>query len=1528
MAFAGCSSISEITIPESVNEIGQQAFIDCTGITNITIPGSVDFLFETFCGCTNLENVVISQGVTAIYSCSFEDCTSLISITIPDSVTRIDWRAFMNCTSLTSVKIPESVSVISSDAFKNCSSLSSVVIGKEIYSESAFPDLSSDIFHFYYDIEYINDGHGTVSGKTRTYGTDVVELTITPDRYYVIDKVMWNDGSDTVELIPGSYGKYTMPDSDNNVTISVSFRCTHTVVADPAIEPDCTHTGLTAGSHCSNCGEIIVAQEEVPTTDHTPVVDEAVAPDLTHTGLTEGSHCSVCGEVLVAQEEIPATGHYGTCGDNLTWTLDDEGTLTISGTGDMYYKSWAINDWSIDGNYVDIIPWAKFRSEIVSIIIEDGVTSIRGFAFIHCDELVSISIPESVTTIEHFAFYGCESLSSIEIPDSVTSIGAHAFSNCTSLESIEIPYSVTSIENGTFYKCISLTSIEIPDSVTSIGDAFGYCTSLTYFFIPDNVTSISDFTFARCTSLSRIEIPDSVTSIGEYAFLGCTSLESIKIPYSVTSIGVCAFAECPVLSSVILNKDAYNEDAFTDLSSDIFHFYYDVEYVNDGHGTIIGKTRTFGTDIVELTVTPDNNYVIDKVTWTDGNRSVELSADSNGKYTMPDSDCDVTISFSFKCLHKPVTDDSVEPDCTHMGLTEGSHCSVCGEVFVAQEEVPAKGHTPVTDEAVDPDCTHTGLTEGSHCSVCSEVIVAQEEVPANGHTPVTDKAVDPDCTNTGLTEGSHCSVCGEVLVEQEEVPAKGHTPVTDEAVAPDCTHTGLTEGSHCSVCGEVLVEQRELPAIPSVSITKQPVDFTGLSGSTATFSVEAEGTGLKYQWQTNSSGTWTNSTLSGATTATLTVEITDTSDGNKFRCVVLDSYYNFEVSDEVTLHTASPVSITKQPEDYTGIIGNTATFGVEADGVGLMYKWQSFNSGKWSDITSTGATTSALTVDITDSSDGNKYRCIVIDSNYNLDISTEAILHIADPVIITDQPADYTGRAGSKVTFGVTAQGEGLTYQWQNCVNGVWRNSGATGSKTSKITFNVTNSHNGMEYRCVIIDGYGQTITSEVASLSVVAPLTITEQPENYTGTAGSKATFRVTAQGEGLTYQWQVSTNGSWSNSGASGSKTSKITFNVTNNHNGKQYRCIVTDSNGQTVTSDPATVVIATPLAITKQPEDYTGIAGSKATFSVTAQGDGLTYQWQNFVNGVWRNSGASGSKTSAISFNVTNSHNGMEYRCVITDGYGQKIISEVASVSVVASLTITEQPEDYTGTAGSKATFSVTAQGEGLTYQWQMYSNGEWRNSGATGSKTSNITFNVTYNHNGMEYRCVITDCYGQKVTSDTATVHVGIPACNYMETEDVPATVDDPEASVTIDRVEPEDEEDQDQITVIELPTDRVEEEPDDNGADELLADYYDINNKEQSDEKTISKELKVTLQPANGKDKAGNKVIVSVEAEGQGLRYQWQYFKNDEWIDLDMEGADSADLILDMTEAGNGMQYRCIVTDFLLNEAVTDIIEIN
>ena len=256
----------------------------------------------------------------------------------------------------------------------------------------------------------------------------------------------------------------------------------------------------------------------------------------------------------------------GTCGDSATWTLDDEGVLTISGTGEngvgdieaAFYESHK-NEFDREIVSLDIqdgiitIGAGAFQgcSSLASITIPDSVISIGASAFEECSSLTSVTIPDSVTSIGEYAFHGCSSLASITIPDSVISIGASAFEGCFSLTSVTIPDSVTSIGKYAFGGCSSLSSVNIPTSVTSIGySAFSGCSSLTSIDIPQGVTSLGNFAFSSCSSLTRVTIPDSVTSIGEYMFWDCYSLTSVTIPESVTSIGKYAFSGCSSLSSV------------------------------------------------------------------------------------------------------------------------------------------------------------------------------------------------------------------------------------------------------------------------------------------------------------------------------------------------------------------------------------------------------------------------------------------------------------------------------------------------------------------------------------------------------------------------------------------------------------------------------------------------------------------------------------------------------------------------------------------------------------------------------------------------------------------------------------------------------------------------------------------------------------------------------------------------------------------------------------------------------------------
>ena len=356
------------------------------------------------------------------------------------------------------------------------------------------------------------------------------------------------------------------------------------------------------------------------------------------------------------REKGPAFVNSGKCGANLTWTLKEDGTLTISGTGEM-----------ADYTYYSRAPWKNHNASIVKVVVQDGVASIGKYAFYDCSGLTGVTIGNSTKSIGEDAFRSCDSLTSITIPGSVTSIGASAFYGCSGLTSITIPDSVTSIEYDTFDSCSKLTSITIPDSVTSIGNfAFHNCSSLMSITIPDSVAHIAPGAFSACSSLSdvfyagteaqknqividsdneeltsatwhcaesastdiltftlnkdgasysvtdcdqyaegELAIPSTykglpVTGIGSEAFSDCSDLTGITIPDSVTSIGEFAFWNCCNMRSIKI------PDRVTRIANSAFSGCESLTSIQLPNGvTDIGRYAFFGCKSLTSIKIPD-----------------------------------------------------------------------------------------------------------------------------------------------------------------------------------------------------------------------------------------------------------------------------------------------------------------------------------------------------------------------------------------------------------------------------------------------------------------------------------------------------------------------------------------------------------------------------------------------------------------------------------------------------------------------------------------------------------------------------------------------------------------------------------------------------------------------------------------------------------------------------------------------------------------------------------------------------------
>ena len=518
--------------------------------------------------------------------------------------------------------------------------------------------------------------------------------------------------------------------------------------------------------------------------------------------------------VLMIASLLPATAlaadivDSGTCGaegdgSNLTWTLDSDGVLTISGSGDMH------------GYGPSGAPW---HGRVKSAVIAEGVTSIGGFAFYDCTSLTSVTIPDSVTSIGANAFFDCTSLTSVTIPDSVTSIGVGAFASCTSLTGIwvaesnshyssdasgvlfnkdkttlvqcpgafaayTIPNSVTSIGDVAFSFCTSLASVTIPNGVTSIGDsAFSYCASLTSVTIPDSVTSIGWSAFAGCTSLTSVTIPDSVTSIGSLAFSGCTSLTSVTVPDSVTSIGDAAFASCTSLTGIWVAEGSSH-------------------YASDASGVLFNKDKT---TLVQCPGAFSGSYAIPDSVTSIGHCAFEDCA-SLTSVTIPDSVTSIGAEAFYNC--KSLTSVTIPDSVTSIGDFTFSYCESLTSVTIP-DSVTSIGHYAFEGCRSLTDVYFTG-TESAWNSIA---IGAANDALKNAnihynyvsHThSYKDVVTAPTCTTKGYT--THTCACGDSYVDTY-VDALGHAwdngKVTKE---PTETESGVKTFT-CTRCGETKTE--------------------------------------------------------------------------------------------------------------------------------------------------------------------------------------------------------------------------------------------------------------------------------------------------------------------------------------------------------------------------------------------------------------------------------------------------------------------------------------------------------------------------------------------------------------------------------------------------------------------------------------------------------------------------------------------------------------------------------------------------
>ena len=643
-AFNGCFSLTSITIPSSITTIWTGAFHHCSSLTKVNISDMTSWCNISFSNLYGnplyyahnlylngilVEDLIIPNGVTTIKQYTFTGCSSLKSINIHNNVTSIADSAFCSCSSLTSIVIPDSVTSIEQGAFSCCSSLESITlpfVGDGINSWNGFLGYIFGASKFSESQNYVPStlkkivvsNKCTYIRKNSFYGCSSLESITLPfvgGREYFDNHLGYIFGaskySQNSSYVPSSLKEVIISEGCTSIGRNAFYDCSSLISI--SIPNSVESIGSYAFYRCSSLTKVnitdIAAWCNISFPDsglygnplyythnlylNGVLVEDLIIPNGVTTIKQHAFYdCSSLKSVAIPSS-VTSIGHDAFLGCS---SLTKVNITDIAAWCNISFPDF----W---GNPLYYAHNLYLNGVLVeNLVIPNGVTSIKQYAFYDCSSLVSVEIPDTVNKIEPCAFDRCSSLASIEIHNGLRTIYEEAFCKCTSLISISIPNSVESIELGAFLGCSSLESITLPfigrskNTNTFLGYIFGASTdsqnssyvpsSLKEVIISEGCTSIKDYAFSDCTSISSITIPSSLVSMGSFAFKNCSSLtkvnitdiaawcnisfksnplslahnlylngvlvEDLIIPNGVTSIADSAFGSCSSLTSIFI----------------------------------------------------------------------------------------------------------------------------------------------------------------------------------------------------------------------------------------------------------------------------------------------------------------------------------------------------------------------------------------------------------------------------------------------------------------------------------------------------------------------------------------------------------------------------------------------------------------------------------------------------------------------------------------------------------------------------------------------------------------------------------------------------------------------------------------------------------------------------------------------------------------------------------------------------------------------------------------------------------------
>lgn len=591
-SFADCAGLTKVTIPYTVERIGDYAFYNCQNLLEVhyTYPSSetkingrpeswgwksigahcyegcgklahVNWWYGSsgeyaYAGCKSLRSALALNHVRAH---TFDGCEKLETVSLA-SASEIDEYAFGNCRSLLEVSLPTNCDV-RPYAFAGCLNLTTVSAGS-LWYEGWKPTSDIKSYNRFPSSAFIG------CSSLRSLGKDGQRN----QNLYKNGSCFSKDGTQYVLCPAGQVGRIVIPNTVTSILPGAFDGC----LGVDTFQVDIAKPYEAAGG-------VLYGQEKGGAKSVARYPTSRKGAWAIPNGIAKVRQGAFADCIGITKLSIPASvtiiegGAFARCTSLTEFVVDASNPAYQSIDGVLYDKK---------GSVLVCYPSGRSSSEFV---VPSGVTSIGESAFEGAHQLLGIVLPEHLQSVGNNGFRGCSRLTEVSLggevtrlgngaleeclslraaslPSQLKAIGARLFKGCASLTAITLPSTVTRIGQEAFYGCTSLTNVTLPEKLASLGGgAFALCEKLASIDIPEGLSVIGGDTFNGCVALTSVRVPSSVATIGRDAFSWCTALHDVCIPYTVTAIGPDAFTGCLQLGVVkIVGKSSFDKQAFAD----------------------------------------------------------------------------------------------------------------------------------------------------------------------------------------------------------------------------------------------------------------------------------------------------------------------------------------------------------------------------------------------------------------------------------------------------------------------------------------------------------------------------------------------------------------------------------------------------------------------------------------------------------------------------------------------------------------------------------------------------------------------------------------------------------------------------------------------------------------------------------------------------------------------------------------------------------------------------------------------------